>query len=351
MPSLLFTLFKRGKYCSRRPISSESGDGEEKAIVERERKEAERFAVAAVAFCLNYDKPFKEHFWRVVCRFPGDPQLTSDSKILVEENQWADLKIANGSHIYVVEFKIRAPLADKQNPNKDAFWQEGGYGSKMRLDPQHTYHYIILDQSESFQLDHRPCRNNVQCRSRKWTDLNGATRPSRLLHDLFDCLGSLSVSNFESMKAKKISIGAGIRNVGDAFVVLNAVSDSLGVKTKFDCSRSEQSAWWIGYNILRRGSAMNTRQLQKRTNNKSKILAWFGFQGSEGSPTERAVWLYCGDRKRANRASKLVPSADDPQKYDWCGWAVEIVCELGREPSDYDWFLSVFEKLGVRPAG
>jgi len=58
--------------------------------------ESERFVAAAIAFAWRYDEPqFRDHFWKSVCRFNDDPELTDKAEIRVEPYRWADLLITN----------------------------------------------------------------------------------------------------------------------------------------------------------------------------------------------------------------------------------------------------------------
>ena len=69
MKPSLFSLFKRGKYYHAPPSSTEGGDPQSDEINKHERKEVERFAGAAVAFCLKYNPAFRKHFWKAVTLF------------------------------------------------------------------------------------------------------------------------------------------------------------------------------------------------------------------------------------------------------------------------------------------
>src|SRR2546430_7654244 len=126
-----FTLFKRGRY-SRPPQPLESKDGSTVGA-SGAMNESERFVAAAIAFAWRYDEPqFRDHFWKSVCRFNDDPELTDKAEIRVEPYRWADLLITNPTSrelfVYAVELKIRAGLAEIQNPGKRQFGLTNGYG-------------------------------------------------------------------------------------------------------------------------------------------------------------------------------------------------------------------------------
>src|SRR2546422_8593405 len=102
-------LFRRSHYFR---AAAQDDDAEEATT---ERKERERFAVAALAFCLRYDLKFRRHFWKKICRTPNDPIQIPDigaEDILLEPPFWADLrlvsKIGSRSYIWVIEAKAGA---------------------------------------------------------------------------------------------------------------------------------------------------------------------------------------------------------------------------------------------------
>ncbi|HEY0433842.1 MAG TPA: hypothetical protein VGC95_08220, partial [Chitinophagaceae bacterium] len=195
MSPSFYNLFKRGKYCSEGFIRS--GDGpEEKEAKERKRKDAERFAVSAIAFCLKHDKNFQQEFFHTVCWKAGDPELDPNVNISVEENAWADLKIINKEFLYVVEFKIHAKLEDRQNPNKDDFWKKPGYGYEIKQNQGCQYRYTVLgykDQNgKGLGLGQR-IENGVLLSECAWSTICSLDLEKRgpLTKDLFICLANL----------------------------------------------------------------------------------------------------------------------------------------------------------------
>src|SRR5437016_752014 len=110
------SLFKRGRYSPRE-------DQDDSKAATKRREERERFAVAALAFCLRHDEGFLRHFWEKICYVPSDPAqmppITADD-VFVEWQPWADLalrsEIATQDYLWVVEAKAGASLQPKQNP-------------------------------------------------------------------------------------------------------------------------------------------------------------------------------------------------------------------------------------------
>src|ERR1051325_9272216 len=94
-------------------IADEEDQSEE---AKRARQERERFAVAAVAFCLKHNAALLNNFWQRVCRMEtldhkAMPRITI---ILLEPPHWADLRLVSEferkRYVWVVEVKAGAPL-------------------------------------------------------------------------------------------------------------------------------------------------------------------------------------------------------------------------------------------------
>jgi len=82
----------------------------------------ERFAVAATAFVLKHESRFRSHFLQAICNC-GAREARAHFDIDVEPWWWCDLVLKNSRSAFVIEFKIKAKLADHQNPRKAAFFR------------------------------------------------------------------------------------------------------------------------------------------------------------------------------------------------------------------------------------
>src|SRR6266446_1709461 len=100
MKPSFFTLFKRGKYFHRAHDDIWPGrrlSGEQK----RKTQERERYAVAAIGFCLKHYPRFGNRFYKLLSTdngYPRDPPIERP-RLEVEPFDWADLLIlstANG---------------------------------------------------------------------------------------------------------------------------------------------------------------------------------------------------------------------------------------------------------------
>jgi hypothetical protein len=250
MKPSFFSLFKRGKYYRVRSFS-ENGhqQGEE---TQNERKEVERFAVAAVAFCLKHDKDFLRHFWQNVCQQHGDPSLDKDALIEIEENSWSDLTIINGNCVAVVEFKAGAPLENKQNPNHIEFLSEKGYGWMLRQkNAKKNIRYTILGHSEHLIPDKGIRKRGIFCGQRSWDVLSSGYQPGKMLGDLFDSLANLHVKEFQLMKTKQIQVKRRINAEGaKAMGLIEEVKSIFKFTGSVDSGElPDEKTWWLGSNV------------------------------------------------------------------------------------------------------
>jgi hypothetical protein len=347
MKPSFFSLFKRGKYCR-----VKTGDSEEEVAREkREHKEAERFAVAAIAFCLEHDECFRKHFFEKVCRQNGDlPENNASSQI--EEINWADLTIINEGRTYVVEFKIHASLEPKQDPDGTKFFEPDGYGLEMQN--HGISRYTVLGCERKLNLGNATQKGKIICRECAWSILDNGLKLSKLTKDLFDCLGSLGVSHFKLMKIKNIRVKPELNEAINAFVVIDAINNALNnVRGEYDASHDSDNNWWLGFNISRTGNSEN-KSLANITGAEEWFAGWFGFQCDPDIGPQRAVWLYCLNETKAEEVCQRVKFENS---FDKCkkrqrdgsksGFDVIITSPFSQESADGEWFLEVFRKIGL----
>jgi hypothetical protein len=349
MKPSFFLLFKRGKYY--RPPST-TGEDSESNETKSERKEVERFAVAAVAFCLEHDKNFRTDFWKAVCRQAGDPDLTDGGKIEIEDKNWSDLKITNGECIAVVEFKAGARLEDWQNPTKEAFMDQnaGGYGSEMRA--KNVSRYTILGHNQPLGLGTGTPVGGIMCRQRSWNDLIENCEPSPIVKDLFDSLGNLGIKEFQLMKTKQIRVTQQINaEAANAITVIEGVKKSFALRGVYDNAAESNKSWWLSSAIDKADSG-NTKRLESLTGKKS-WFGWFGFEASSESDIQRVVGIYFTSEEKAKSAD-LKNKGFPESKVKECDWIQGewnlIVTDPIKETSeltDYEWFAKVFCQLGL----
>ena len=243
MNSSFYTLFRRGKYYHANYHAKQSVDDNEQSKAEQERdkreqRENERFAVAAIAFCLKHDESFRRHFFEKVCRQNDGSELNGDFRIEFEPKPWADLKIQNAGREYVIEFKIGARLEPKQNPNNDEFNKKpDGYGFKMQENG--IQRYTVLGKENLGLGDRKIVKvqgSEIICRECSWNVLSDgleSSKQSPMLRDLFDCLASLGIEHFEFIKAEKIQVKLPLNEAVGALLVFDAIKKRLDPKGSY----------------------------------------------------------------------------------------------------------------------
>lgn len=364
-PSFL-TLLKRGKYRHGKPIihsSIAAGDNDEN---EKEYQEAERFAVAALSFCLKHDPAFLKYFFDKVCRGAGDPALKHVS-IEVEPHHWTDLLIRNqsagGHYVYAVECKIDAPLAPHQNPDMDAFGEDQGYGKilSIREPTEAKIRYIVLGHRESLKLKKSHPGVRVTSRQKQWSHLESGYEPKpneTITRDLFDSLGMLGIPEFSHRKTNKMNITDSLATGADAWEILTHVHQKLGLlenRCDFYAASPKPENWEFGFAIRKKppvqGKSENHQKLQKLVNAKSDEIGWYGYTSDAVKKRELSVWFYC-DKKRnkdklVERLQKSFPQTTT--SLDEQSGAPYVVVSTTKTSAgcDRDWFISVFEAIGL----
>src|SRR5438876_11335356 len=121
--SFFLKLFARGRYVTSRSIAKKESSSEDP---QHDHEERERFAVAAIAFCIKRDSSFRRHFLKVV----ADSENADIYEVDIEPKRWGDL-VLKGKDVVVLEFKLQALLAEHQDPNASRF-VSSGYGLEIR---------------------------------------------------------------------------------------------------------------------------------------------------------------------------------------------------------------------------
>ena len=200
MKPSLYALFRRSKYAKGLEV-----EGDDEQSVQRRHLQTERFAVAAIAFCLKHDEEFLRHFLAKVC---DEPAANGPFEMFIEDHSWGDLVLVAADHslVLVVECKIKADLEDHQNPAHDSrmFWSEG-YGKQIleHYGTAQPIKYIVLGYPlQLVQLP--PKRIEIVCLQKFWTDLRIGFPTTRLCEDLKLTLAALHVTTFRSEKSNRM---------------------------------------------------------------------------------------------------------------------------------------------------
>jgi hypothetical protein len=352
----LFALFCRSRFCRSIP------DDDDSVEARTERRERERFAVAALGFCLKHEPKFLNHFWRQICRVPSDPPNMPKIKptgILLEPPHWADLRLIgenrNKRFVWVIEVKAGAPLDQKQRPDRPAiFMKKGsGYGALFKAAEAkvHTQmRYIILGANESDRWRIMPgtMRSGMAVQRRDWNDLASGLVRTVLVRDLCETLGELKINPFYMEKAKRIRITDGLSNAGKAWTVLHAVCKQLGIRESyryFEGDTDENGGGSVGIYIKqppkRKSPSDQHLRLRRLTTKKGWSLAWFGYEYSAPKTLWKSVYFYFDDPEQGQQLKRnLFPTGE--LKFDERALAVRTPSKEGT--NDFDSFMSVFNR-------
>jgi hypothetical protein len=348
-------LFKRGKYRTVVP-GVENTDSEQDKEEREKRREAERFLVAATAFCIKHDRVFRSHFLTSICDLP-DKQANSPFRLLVEPHRWGDLVLTSPQKdsVFVVEFKIRHSLQDWQNPESPDFEQRG-YGRILLTEFARYKHirYVV------FGSDNRPLAlpsgRRIEYAQKKWADLARSFPHSRpLAADFYDCAADLGVSFFKLERTKQMKLGKNATHLASAMALLPQVELEAGLDErtpKFEISYSDKEGWYFGLNIRQSNKLGTLRsELQSFVNpKKGPTIGWYGYAGDDANSSFFSFWFYSADHKSRKRVKQrllkngIVPElfSKDESEHTF----VEIIAPMEIANSlegDRQWFTNILK--------
>ena len=364
-PSFL-RLFRRSHYVQSVQLDDDSSEAEAK------RQERERFAVAALAFCLKHDPVFLVHFWQTICRVANDPSTMPPIRpedILLEPPHWADLRLAsdeNGQrYVWVIEVKTGAPLDKRQRPDCPEVFMRKGYGygalfSSAEKDRGTKMRFIVLGANSEDNLDisnSGAACGPIAVQQRNWADLLPPWR-NPLLNDLFETLGELGINPFYMEKIKSLSVTNGLSNVGHAWKILTTVCSQLGIRPgywSFEPETSDDGGGHAGIYIKlppeKKSPSTAHRRLHAVTRMQTDYLAWFGYEHDTHGNTAKSVWIYSGgpdvQKKLAAKLKPVFPLVrEETTNGDYC--VVVAPADGDACLGDLEWFLRVFENVNKR---
>jgi hypothetical protein len=338
MSSRFLQLFKRGRYVSVRSLASAEADD---AGREKKHQERERFSVAAVAFCLEHDQAFKNHFLKTISKdFALSP--TDIDTVTLEPEHWGDLILEGKQHILVLEFKLGALLQEHQSPEARIF-SEKGYGAKIRehfpARIEKERRYIVIGKEflpielEGLKCSAIPWRNFVDTPGRE---------ESSMETDLYDCLGYLGVPVFLNRNMKNQKLAGDAHQAMKLCGTLQQVLDALGLPALKLVFYSE----YCGIEI-RSAQKPTPKSLHagliKLVKPQKKPLGWIGYDLVEGK-VFLSVWFY-STRKTAPEVLKRLSGMKGLGPIEPDG---HVVLRLPGEESNDDakWFKQVLETAG-----
>lgn len=333
MNASFYSLFRRGKYGSLRPGIGLKGD----RIPHEER---ERFVAAALGFTLLHSKPFRRWFLTEILQLPRHYH-NSKPEITMDENQWADVKLADdGTHSFlcVVEVKTGASLDMHQDAENDEFW-ESGYGRELRN--QKTQRggqvgYCVLDISQ------RPppkMRHGIKCFARRWHEVAAkAPQSDTIVKDflallIYIVLPLSTANNSPLMKTNSLPLA----NICRLHNELEAIAVEYGFKI-----RSQEKVGTI--NDASFGTAFGFKKGTRLVGRPTVTLrGWFGWHIAD-KKLNCEVWFYCSPSKgtgelllkHLKRAKFSCPTHRD------CVFATKAASDLS---DDVRWLRSIFAGL------
>jgi hypothetical protein len=358
-----FRLFKRSSY--RTPAITQAPEPSD--FETDVRTERERFATAAVAFCLKHSLEFRTHFWRSICSFEKEPALVPELEVFLEPPHWADLRLVTSKEtvrrIWIIEFKIDSDLADKQNPaHADAFCApNSGYGALMRNWPEANgaeLNYVVLgskklhgnsdDHSGKFK------ELGINWQAKRWKDLSDRAPTDSLTADLFAALGQLGVERFRMSEIKQIKITGNADWPAQAWDVVKAIggSDECNFRWRVRAYADGPDQFYVGADIDRLQKKSQGSKIHRDLNDIYRRGTKIGWVGYEALPKpegfRRCVYLYSASHSvieslkdkfypEGNPSCSLTVSPISTDPY------VRVFKNIPSAEPDFDWFLDVLK--------
>jgi hypothetical protein len=360
-----FSLFKRGKYFHAAPLPS----NDEKLIrVRGNTREAERFAAAAIAFAWQHHSPLREHIWRTICHFPGDPPLSSKATIAIEPHDWADLLIVNpvkdGRFVYVIECKIGAPVDKHQDPTRRAFGSSGGYGrflteSDSRIGTK--FRFVIFGLSDQLDPNKKPWALPLKVEQRAWDNFAVQFPTTAFARDLALSLGKLGVRAFSASETKTMKVNTSRQDIGNVIRTLAEVQRQLDWPSGRGSSATfyhDETRWFLGVDLMQAPKSANSNSLKKFVKPPARWQLWIGYEGEEGDGrTKLAFYIYCGNtpdqekiakRLREKLKGKLRDFRIKTEDRDKNYFNVTVKADSNSLESDVRWFCLVCKALDLK---
>jgi hypothetical protein len=313
----------------------------------REHRNLERFAAAAVGFCLKHHKGFRRHFLTVIG--PKNSPESHKARLSVEDFDWADLLIITRNSMSVIEFKIQAALRAHQNPTTKAFYLGKGYGNQaLAYQREHEYDlpidYVVLGCKESIQLG---IKNNIKFRKVDWSDIYLSRAKSSWLRDLFDGLGYFGVDYFRSMQTKDEIVEREGIEAAKVYEILRNVAKEMHVSRTNVEGNYDRSGQTGSFGLYIPLGANRSFAKKLKVSARPPQLGWFGYEGENAS-----IWFYCAGEKSANDLKARIKATQkgklqQNREYNDIG----VRRDDNSSEGDQEWFISVFRKLlkGKRP--
>jgi len=303
-------------------------------------EERERFAVAAMAFCLKHSPSFRDDFRQFLAVKLGFEPLPDEVEFEVEPRHEADLEVRSslGREFYVVvEFKIGASLKRKQDPrNRQEFTQ--GYGQQLhdlKAEGWANVGYIVIWQDRLGE-PHAELEGGIRTAICRWDELRqSSVSKGGLKEDLFDCLGGLGVRCMKNRNAKKTMLSQA-NHACEVHELLSGVleDDRLGGAARESrvVAENREDSWHYGVNFT----------LKLKT---ERLKGWLGYECAS-KKTVATIWFYCGSEDVVNGVKQTIQSENGQRRQE--GLAVGYECPEKQEGNEREWFIDVLCQVTSR---
>jgi hypothetical protein len=351
-------LFRRSGYF-RPHIDWDAGVQEE----DSGHRQAERFAAAAIGFCLRHDEKFRSHFWSCVCRYPADSDPVPDLTIEVEPENWADLRIAceidGRRHVWVIELKIGATLADKQNPLRADFLKRrlgyGWYFKEAEKGRSADLRYVVLGALLNEPAATGKVIGGLPIKQVDWNRLAEDRPRTDLMDDLAECLGTLGIVDFQMdrfIKHGRITWDQ-VSVVGYAWEILEGICNQLkiggssGYRVNAYVDDNGRPCFGVDVQqataLLKPGNPRYKLAEITGTTRARANTAWFGYICPKDQVMIREVWFRCEDPAKRESLRKWMSKDFPVRPEDTAPEWVVVSPKDADTTDDFTWFCSVFK--------
>lgn len=311
-------------------------------------QQIERFAVAMLAFVLKHDPEFRKSFLNQVCDCHCADSTDPVSFLVELETAGCGdliLRKEDNSKVYALEFKVGANLEkEKQDPRNPEFFTTGyGKNIKAQFGPNSSYIVVQNDRSDFSSVS----KMEPSCIGKSWSDIYACIQNNNkpLIHDLFQSLGALGITEFMRMNTKDLTLGHVALDAAKLHALLETVAKVEGFKS---CDvESQLQPNNRGYYVRCFSAGARQSSWHRLIQPENKRLGSFGYT-NYGEPALE-VWIECGTRKAAETIRSLLKDRfpddevyNDPENHAW------IVRMAKKSQGDQEWFISVFDSLVPR---
>lgn len=276
--------------------------------------EAERFAMAALGFCLRHNNQFLAHFTRALKLKPPTGWLVN-----VEPHDCADLALINHGSVVVVEGKLNPKgLRSHQDPDT-GFWKAKGYARQIEnaFPNAKSYTYIVLGVQAKKCVAQGDRWWRVSKEGWKALLLPVNSQKDSLYDDFADLLSACGVDDFEHdgfREGKLPRLEWSLKQLEKRCRAVIKILGNDGKKPEVDkWSARSGKDWYWGMEIPRvRKRDGDHYKLQSSISPKyGEALAWFGFSSNEmtdemSDSVFADFWFYCGSKRARQKIVKRV---------------------------------------------